>query len=128
MNKASGAIRYINKTYQDLPNRDFGKYRYLQIEGFPETIELFIGKESGDFKPDLEKIDELKVGEEVTVYYSDGINSENDGIQRLVQYIDRGREPVFKKGSWDKTLGFIVAASGGLILVGLFVLRKFGKI
>ncbi len=128
INRFSGSITYLDKAYKKYPNRDFGKYRYLQLAGFPRTIELFIGKESGDFKPDFEKIDDLKVGEKLTVFYTTSFNEENDGICRLVQFIDRGTEPVFIKGSWDKLLGGVVGGFGIIIMACLVVLRRLKKI
>ena len=41
----TGIIKYLDKKYQEFPNRHQGKYRYLLIDSYPKIFEIFIGKE-----------------------------------------------------------------------------------
>ena len=125
---ASGKLTYLSKTYKDYPNRDFEKYRYLQIENFSKIIELYIGKESGDFKPDLEKVDSLKLGDSLTVYYDNDITEEKTEISRTVYFIDRGAEPIFIMGDSKKWLSAFVAGMGVIILIVIIILKLKGKL
>ncbi len=116
--KITGRITYLEKAFQQFPTRDIGKYRYIRLDNYPEVFEIFIGKDRGDFKPDFEKIDSLKVGDEITVYQDD------EGIQRrsvnsIVSFIDRGNEAMFIRGDWRRTGAYI--AIGGSLVIFLLV-------
>ncbi|MCU0443688.1 MAG: hypothetical protein MUE85_02140 [Microscillaceae bacterium] len=41
----------------------------LKVKGYPKTFELFIGKDFGDFSPEFEKIDDLKLGDKIDVFF-----------------------------------------------------------
>ena len=55
--KVEGVITYLKNSYKQFPARSSTKFRYLMIDKSERVFEIFIGKEAGDFKPDLEKID-----------------------------------------------------------------------
>ncbi|WP_138992788.1 hypothetical protein [Larkinella sp. C7] len=124
----SGKIIYQGKQFEQHPNRDLGKYRYIQVKEYPYPFEIFIGKDAGDFKPKFERIDELKVGEVITVYYDETQNTKDERLNRLVQYIDRKTEPYYARGTWDKTLGKFIIVCGLLIATAVFFLKKAGKL
>src|SRR5688572_31445043 len=67
--KTTGKILYLEKELGQLPVRHVGKYRYLQVDGYKYPFEIFVGNESGDFKPKFEQIDNLKPGDIITVFY-----------------------------------------------------------
>ncbi|MDP9043049.1 MAG: hypothetical protein M3N30_13810 [Bacteroidota bacterium] len=90
-----GSVEFISMKYGDLPNRDYSKYRYLKINRYSRPFELFVGKEGGDFSPDLDKIDSLKMGDIITVYYDYNYKTAPEPVNRLTYFIDRGAEPVF---------------------------------
>jgi hypothetical protein len=123
-----GKLIYVEKTFEELPNRHLGKYRYLKLESFPKTFELFVGKDFGDFKPEFERIDNLRVGNEIDIYFDENSTETDLRINRLVQFIDKNEEPIFIRSGKDKSLGYILFALGFILGTVLFYLKKIGKI
>ena len=124
----TGRITYLNKTFEELPNRNQGKYRYLSIDSYSKVFELFIGKDFGDFKPKYEKIDDLKIGDNIVVYFDVDLNETDVRLNRLLQFIDKDGQPYFIRGSKDKTGGYFFIIIG-ILLSGLIIyLKKIGKI
>ena len=125
-----GAVVSVEKTYQDLPSRDLGKYRYIQLDGYPVPFEVFIGKESGDFQPDLEQVDSLRVGDIVDIFYAEeDFLSEQESVNRLAYFIDRDDLAIFKKGSgWEKGMAYFLFSVSFLLLVVLIYLKRVGKV
>jgi hypothetical protein len=126
--KIAGRITYLGKTYQEFPTRHAGKYRYLQIDTYPKVFEVFIGNESGDFKPDFEQIDQLKAGDPLLIYYDEFSGEDDPRINRLAQYIDKDQQSYYVRGSWDKYLGYFLMGAGVAIGILLLYLRSKGKI
>jgi hypothetical protein len=126
--RISGRITYLGKVYEELPNRDKGKYRYLLIDTYPKMFELFIGKDFGDFKPKYERIDSLKPGDDILVYYDEDSKETDIRLNRLIQFIDKEDKPYFIRGSKDKNFGFFLIGIGILLGGIIFYLNKTGKI
>jgi hypothetical protein len=126
--KAEGIVISLSKTSPAFPGKDTSKFRYLQIDNYPKLIELFIGKSAGDFKPKLEKVDALKPGDAVTIYYDENFKTRNDPVNRLVYFIDRGQEAIFIKGSWEKYLGYFIILVAFVIFFILYRAKLKGKI
>jgi hypothetical protein len=122
----AGTITAIEKSYQELPIRHQGKYRYLTLDKYQKVFEIFIGKDPGDFKPALEKIDELKIGDNILVYFDE--DPSDTRINRLIQFIDKDSSPYYTRGSHDKMFGYILIATGLMIGILLLVLKDTGKI
>jgi hypothetical protein len=59
--KITSSVTYVGKKFGDLPNRDFGKYRYITLKDYPFPFEIYVGKESGDLKAKSENIDSIKI-------------------------------------------------------------------
>ena len=125
--KISGHITYLEKKFNDLPNREAGKFRFLKLDNYPYAIELFVGKDLGDFKPKFEQVDNLKVGDPVTVYYYETNSDRNDLINRHVKFIDRQGINYFEQGSSLITIGIIVIVLCVLLDAFCFYLWKKGK-
>ena len=124
----TGKITYIGKVYEELPVRDRGKYRYLSIDTYPKMFELFIGKDFGDFKPKYDKINSLKEGDDIVVYYDSDSKETDIRLNRLVQFIDKDGSPYFVRGSKDKNFGFFLIGMGILLGGVILYLNKTGKI
>lgn len=127
-NKISGQLTYFERSYEDFPNRNKDKYRYLALNNYPTVFEVFVGKDASDFKPEFEQIDLLKKGNEITIYFDDRAAFSEDNINRLVYFIDRGNEPIFIKGSWEKKLAYFLAGLAVGIILLLIILKRRGKI
>ena len=126
--KFTGKINYLEQTFQDLPVRHAGKYRYLSIENYPAKFELFIGKDITDFKPALERIDELHPGDEIEIYFDFEEHTNDETVNRLVQYIDKSDVPYFIRGNNNRYSGFFLIVAG-LMLGGIILhLKRKGRI
>lgn len=124
----NGIITFIGNSPENLPANDSSKFRYLQVDNYPKTFELFIGKRSGDFKPEFEKIDVLKTGDSVTVYFDENFKTQQDPINRLAYYIDRGQEVIFIKGNFEKYIAYFIIGFSTLFILLLLVLKRKGRI
>ncbi|MEQ8471409.1 MAG: hypothetical protein RIC35_09490 [Marinoscillum sp.] len=125
----SGSIHYLDQEYQNLPIRNKGKYKYLVIDGTERVFEIFVGTDPGDFSPKLSRIDELTVGDTVKLYYDDNSYTRGELVNSLTRFIDKSGEPYFIENSGtDKTLGFVVLALGGILLIVVFTLKFAGRI
>ena len=71
--KLSGSIIYLDKQFEEYPNRDLGKYRYLKLNTYPYIFEMYSDEQSS-------RIDSLKVGENVDVYYYEINNTHSEQI------------------------------------------------
>lgn len=126
--KITGEITYLaNK----LPNKEVlkdGKERYLQIEKSDRIFNIFVGKDWGDFKPEFEIIDSLKVGDNIDLYFDDNFKTESNQINNLTQYIDKNGKAFFIKGKMDETLGKFLLGISALGILILFLLKRNGRI
>ena len=121
-----GEITFIDSSYQDLPNRNFGKYRYILLDNYSKVIEVFIGKGAWDFKPEFERVDELKVGDEISVYYFD--NEINDiQVNRLIQFIDKGNVSYFVRGKSNDYIAYFCIVSAVLVLILVIIFDRKDK-
>ena len=123
-----GKITYLDKSYEELPNRNQGKFRYLAIENYPKVFELFVGKDFGDFKPQYEQIDDLRIGDNIVVYFDENSKETDVRLNRLIQFIDKDELPYYIRGTKDKTYGYFIIIVGILLGGLVFYLKKNGKI
>lgn len=126
--RVTGVVVYFDKFYDDLPHHGFGKYRYLKIDNFETTFEIFVGKDFGDFKPLLERVDSLRIGDQIDIYYDSNEKESGANVNRLVQYIDKSSIPYFEKGNQDKMLGLSMFTIGIIGLLTLLTLKHKDKI
>jgi hypothetical protein len=114
--------------YLDLPNRNFTKYRYIKINEYKKPFEIFVGKDPGDFKPALDKIDCVIPGDIITFYFA-GENFEmNAPVNRLTYYIDKGSIPVFIFSPSQFYLAWVLISLSIVIIVIVVVCKVKGKI
>lgn len=127
--KIEGPITYLDQGFENLPTRDFGKYRYLVVGGTERVFEIFIGNDPGDFIPEFERIDELTIGDTVILYYDDNYYTEGQLVNSLTRFIDREKEPIYIESSkTDKTLGYIGLVLGIILVTIILTLKMKGKI
>ena len=55
LKKITRKIDYFDKTFQEVNYRNKGNHRFIYIADFPRVIDIFIGKETGDFSPKFEQ-------------------------------------------------------------------------
>ena len=124
----TGKIVFVGRTFEELPLRHAGKYRYLSIDNYPKIFTIFVGKDFGDFKPHLERIDDLKVGDEIVLYFDEDEKETDKRLNRLIQYIDKNGKPYFMRGSKDKNGGYIFIGLGIILGGWVIYLKKAGKV
>lgn len=113
----TGSILYIGNHLQDVSTRDSIKFRYLNISGYAYPFEIFIGKGAGDFKPKLEKIDELHTEDTITAWYYETSDTKESGINRFIQFIDKDNKPCYTRGSSSGAIGMVVIGLCMLVLI-----------
>jgi hypothetical protein len=126
--QSTGQITYFDKQLGNFPIRNLGKYRYLKIDNYEHSFEIFVGSEKGDFKPKFEQIDKLNLGDTITVFYYQTSAVLDEGLNRFVQFIDKEDVSYFERGNSNKTLGIVVISICVLLLISGIVLWKKKKI
>lgn len=127
----TGRIDYFDKTFQEINYRDKGDHRFIHIVDFPVVFDLFVGKATGDFSPKFENLDDLKIGDEITVYYADKTPFQKNTdlrFDKTVQFIDKENQAYFIRENKDKYGGYAAIAFGMIMSVGLVFLKGIGRI
>lgn len=119
---------YLNKHLGELPFRDIGKYRYLMLQGYPFPFEIFVGKDPGDFSPKYDQIDNLRPGDVVSVFYYETEYTQEEKINRYIQFIDKGETSFFEQGDSQWTMAWVAVGLMCFVIAGAFALWKFKKI
>jgi len=127
-NRTTGQITYLDKELGTLPVRHLGKYRYLEVDGYSFPFEIFVGNESGDFKPKYEQIDNLKKGDTISVFYYETENTQSEGINRFIQFVDKDGQSFFERGDSNKVMGIVIIGLSIILTISGFVLWKLKKI
>ena len=132
MLQVTGPLLAVERQLAGHPDRHIGKLRYLKVGGYDQYFEVFIGKDPGDFSPALERIDSLRTGDVVTVYYvEDLLSSEaarDEAINRLAQFIDRQQRPYFVRGNKDRYGSYFFMGVGLCLIGSLVILERKGII
>jgi hypothetical protein len=124
----TGRIVYYSNNLKEPSTERTGKLRYLAVDSYPFVMELFIGKDIGDFSPMYENIDSLQIGDLVSIYYEDNPKIRNKRINYSVQFIDKGSINYYERGNKTIYLGsFIIVCSLSIVGIGYYLKRK-GKI
>lgn len=125
-----GKISYLEDTIGKHKNR---ATKFLKIENNPTVFDIFVGKESGDFSPELDKTDELRVNDEVTIYFSSTSTKQQFDqlpMNNSIQFIEKNNEIIFQEGTKSKIATYIIFGSGLIFFVVVLVViirRKYFK-
>ena len=123
----TGKIMMLEQRYDKWPIRNVGKFRYLGIEGYPYVFEIFVGNEPGDFSPEFEQIDSLRVGDVVSIYYYETNDTRADRLNRFAKFIDKGSKSYYEDGDSGLTIGIVMVILMVVLVAGSWVLWKRGK-
>ncbi len=107
----TGHITYLDKHLGNLPFSDPGDYRYIQIESYNYPFEVYTAEQGP-------KVDSLRVGDIVTVYYYENNFTYRDHINRFLQFLDKDSRSYYKRSNIGKITGWFIIA-GGILLAGL---------
>jgi len=122
--KKTGIIEYFDKTYMDFPNRNHGDYRYLKIDNYQYVFEIYIANTDKEVEP----IDDLKIGDRISVYYYETGSTHSENLNRYIQFIDKNSTAYFKRGNFQKQLGFVILGLVVFLNILSFVFWKKGKL
>lgn len=122
--KAEGKIEYFDKQFQNLPSRHEGDFRYLIIDNYPYPFEIY----EPNKEPTNKTIDDLKVGDNIEIYYYEINNTHNERLNKFTQFIDKNGEPYFIRNSFQQNLGFGLIGMCILMILGAIGLWKFDKL
>ncbi len=118
--KLSGNITYLDKQFVEYPNRDLGKYRYLKLNTYPYIFEIYSDEQSN-------RIDSLKIGENVDIYYYETNNTHLSQINRFLQYLEKDNKVFFKRENSNNIAGATVIGLSILLIIVSFILYKKDK-
>lgn len=127
----TGQIDYFDKTFGEINYRNKGNHIFIHIVDFPVIFDIFVGNEPGDFGPKFEQLDNLAIGDEITVYYAENSpfqRNQDLRFNKTVQFIDKNQEVFFIRGNKDKYGGYFFIGIGILLAITLVILKQFGKI
>ncbi|MCD0490054.1 hypothetical protein LPB86_17570 [Pedobacter sp. MC2016-14] len=114
-------ITYLDQKLGDLPSRNLGSYRYLKIEGYQYPFEIYIDEQSA-------RMDSLKIGDVVSAYFYQTDNTEQEGINRFIQFVEKDNKVYFQRGN-IVVITCIIGMVGLILLsVWCYFLYKKGKI
>jgi len=122
--KSTGTIEYFEKEFQNLPIRNKGDYRYLKVETYPYLFVIY----EPNSEPTDKRIDDLKVGDKIDIYYYETSDTKNSGLNRFTQFIDKEEQPYFVRSGFQKQLGFVIIGLCVLMNIMALVFWKKGKL
>ncbi len=122
--RTTGTIEYFDKEFQNLPIRDKGEFRYLKVDTYPYVFEIY----APNSEPTDKKIDNLKLGDKIDIYYYETSDTRYEGINRFTQFIDKEGQPYFVRNGFQKQLGLVIVGLCFLINIMAFVLWKKRKL
>ena len=121
-----GTITYLSQTHPLRPqSKPRPKDVYLILDEYERIFEMFVGEDKGDFSPRVNRLSELKVGDEVEIYFEETIKTRTQPVNRLLQYLDRDEQLYYLRSKVDKYIGyFILGGSRILLMLGIYMKIK----
>jgi len=117
----TGKITYLDQKMGDLPFRDLGSYRYLKLNGYEYPFEIY----TDDQGPVM---DSLKIGDVVSAYFYKTGHTEEEGVNRFMQFVEKDKKVYFKRGNVVVIIGIVAIAMLIALCVWCYGLYKKGKI
>lgn len=122
--KSTGTIEYFAKEFQNLPTRHKGDFRYLKVDSYPYLFEIY----EPNSEQTKNKIDDIKVGDKIDIYYYETPDTRNIRLNRFTQFIDKEGQPYFIRNGFQKQLGFVIVGLCILINIMALIFWKKGKL
>lgn len=122
--RLEGKITYLAPQYQQWPVRHRGDFRYLIVDSYPLAFEIYLPNS----RPGTLRLDDLKPGDLVEVYYFESPDPPTDGLNKFAQFIDQQGEAVFVRNDFRASLGKILVGLAILLLGAAFWLWKKGSL
>lgn len=121
-----GTISYLSQIHPLQPqSKPRPKHVYLILNEYERIFEKFTGNDKGDFSPRMNRLNELKVGDEVEIYFEENTKTQREQVNRLLQYLDKEGDLYYLRSKADKYIGFFLLGCSGLLLVfGIYMKLK----
>jgi hypothetical protein len=116
----NGRITYLDQKLGGLPYSDLGLYRYLKVDSYQYPFEVYTDEQSA-------RVDSLKVGDVVDVYFYQTGDTETIHLNRFLQFLDKDNKPYFKRGNLMIGFGIASIAMLGVLCIVCYVFHKRGK-
>jgi hypothetical protein len=101
---------------------------YLIIDGYEKIFKLFVGEDKGDFSPRVSRLNELKIGDEVEIYFEENVETRTEHVNRLLHYLDKNGDLYYLRGNAEKYVGWgILGFSGVLFITGIYMKLKLNS-
>ena len=118
-----GTISYLSQVH---PLRAQSEPRpkdvYLILNEYDRIFEMFTGTDKGDFSPRVNRLTELKIGDEIDIYFEETTKTRMQQVNRILQYLDKDEELFYLRSKADKYIGyFILGSSGFLLMLGIYM-------
>lgn len=120
LRSSTGVILSIKNRHEKYKKKDSISYRYIQLSDYEKPFEIYFANKLSDFKQELQRIDSLKTGDTITVYYEESFNTKLAFVNSLVYFIDKKNEAFFVKGKTYILKNFILFILISCCLAGLF--------
>lgn len=122
--KTTGKVEFLAKEFKHFPVQHKGDFRYLKLNTYPYVFEIL----EPNSKPTEKKIDDLKMGDEIDVYYYETLHTRSEGINRFTHFIDKDKQPYFIRNAFQRQLGFVCIGLIVLMNVMTWTFWKKGKL
>ncbi len=122
--KKTGQIEYFEHTYQDLPTRHHGEYRYLKIDSYEYVFEIYVTNSNKNSEP----IDNLEVGDTIKTFFYETESTHSDQLNRYIQFVDKNDRSYFIRGNFQRNLGYVFYGLIVFLNVLAFAFWKKGKL
>ncbi|MEM7514780.1 MAG: hypothetical protein AAF388_27890 [Bacteroidota bacterium] len=98
----TGIIQFLDTEYLNFPARNHGEYRYLELEGYPYVFEIY----EPNSEPTPQTIDNLKLGDEISIFFYETDDTRESGMNRFAQFVDHKGKSYFIRNAFKKHLGY----------------------
>ena len=119
--QSTGTIIYLNKQFLNHPGGNSQQYRYISIANYPFMFEIKAGKYASS-------IDKLQTGDKVTLYYNEISESNNSGINKTLQCIEKDTVKLFEASSMIFYIGSSLIVLSIVIALISFLFYKKGQL
>lgn len=120
----SGTVTYLSHTNPFQEERGPSpKDYFLAIDSYERVFEMFVGTDEGDFSPRVNLLEKLGVGDKIDIYFEEDSQTEDEQINRLLQYLDKNGELLYLRSKADKYIGYFILGCSGLLIVAAFYMK-----
>jgi hypothetical protein len=123
--KITGKIIYYSDSYLDIRRPD--PCKYLQITNYQRVFEIYCDKASDGHTLPF-KYNDIKLGDIVDLYFDENSFENDKRTNKEMKFIDEKGVPIFISKANDLISGLCFIGVGLIILIGLIILKKLGKI